>query len=148
MGWVWFPPEKIRWSSNCLYLRMWPYWKQCYWRCNSLRWGRTEEGWPLIQYSWCPSKNMATWGQKDTQGEGHMKGRLSLKLWSGKPRNIKDCWQPIRNQEEARNGSLQVSEGAWPWPWFWLLASRTKAVRFYCFKPPNLWEFVMAALRK
>ena len=101
------------------------------------------------QYDWCPYK-MGKIGHKarhtqrtcceDTQGEDGCDGS-DASMGQRTPRIVGK-----HKILEARKGSpLELSDRAWPW--FWTSSFQNcETTNFCCFKPPNFWYFIIAAL--
>lgn len=132
-------PEKICWSSNPSYLRMWPDWEIGYFeRLIKLKWGH--EGGPYSKRTDDLIKE-EIWTQIGTQREGHVK----MIVTCPKPRTV---WGHQKLEENRKDPSLQASEGAGPCRHlaFWLPPAGLWENKLPLFQPPSLLYSVTVAL--
>ena len=149
MGWIVSSSEKICWSPNPQYFRMWTYLG-----VDSLQMWlvKMKSYWHTVGY--LSTKYCSVFIRRQTCEDRHT-GRTPCddegRDWSDAATN-QGMPKIASKSPEARNRQeripLQVSEGAWPYCHlsFGLLDSKNcETINFCFFKPPGLWYFVAAA---
>ena len=103
----------------------------------------------LIQCNWCPFKKMKTvCDDRDTQGDRHLRTGAEIKMMQLQSTSTKDWQSPAEARKRQRRILFSLRESmTLPTPLFQISSLQNcERINFYCFRPPNLWYFVMVFL--